>query len=721
MTAHPILEERAMRKRILAAAVAFLRRLFHIRRTGNFESPRYLLKWLFISALIGIVAGFGAIAFYAAIHFSTSIFLGRLVGYLPPDPAGEGHASIMSIWAAARPWLLPLVTAAGGLVSGIIVFTLAPEAEGHGTDAAISAFHRGKAIRARIPLIKLVASAITIGTGGSAGREGPAAQISAGFGSLLGGLLHLDIQDRRIALATGIGAGIGAIFRAPLGGAVLAAEILYLHDLEIEAIIPALIASIIGYSVFGAWSGWSPIFATRSDLAFTSPPQLLYYVVLGIICGFVGLLYARGFYGITLVFHRVKLPNWLNPAIGGLLVGLIGLVLPQALGMGYGWVQVSMGSGLLSLPLWVVLVLPFAKILTTGLSIGSGGSGGIFGPGMVIGAMVGATLWRISYHLLPGIPNSPAPFVIVGMMALFGSIAHAPLAVMLMVAEMTGNLSMLAPAMIAVGISSIIVGNQTIYTSQVGSRADSPAHRLQFSFPLLSTLVVRQAMSPSPLTLAPQQSVAEAERLLAERVVGGTSVLDAQGNLLGVLTLADIRKVPPEERAHRSIEEAMNRDVQAAHLDDTLDVTLEQLASHRIGWMPVVEIELATESRRLVGRISTQEIVRAYRETLAKGSRRMRGLVEGTAMLETEIKPDMWLAGRRLRESHLPAESLVVSIRRQNELLFPRGSTTIEAGDMVTFLVSPNGEERLRAYLAKRAAGADQALSEQPMDLEPLK
>src|SRR5579883_859173 len=389
-----------------STVVTFLRRLFHLRRGGqNFESPRYLLKWLFLSTLIGIIAGLGAIAFFWSIHFATDILLGRIVGYLPPNPTGEGGSMVMPLWSAARPWLLPLITAAGGLVAGIIVFTLAPEAEGHGTDAAIKAFHEGKPMRARIPLIKLVASAITIGSGGSGGREGPAAQISAGFGSLLGGLLHLDIQDRRIALATGIGAGIGAIFRAPLGGAVLAAEILYLHDLEIEAIIPALIASIIGYSVFGAWSGWSPIFATRSDLAFTSPPQLLYYVVIGLLCGLIGWFYARGFYGITHLFHRLPLPRWIKPAIGGLLVGLIGLVLPQALGMGYGWVQVSMGSGLLSLPLWVVLVLPFAKILTTGLSIGSGGSGGIFGPGMVIGGMLGVSVWRLCYGFLPGLPS----------------------------------------------------------------------------------------------------------------------------------------------------------------------------------------------------------------------------------------------------------------------------------------------------------------------------
>jgi CIC family chloride channel protein len=682
--------------------ITFFQRLLHLRHgKASFKSPRYLLKWVCISTAIGIVAGFGALAFFLAIQSATNFFLGTLVGYLPPEPAGEGTMSIMPLWSAARPWLLPIVTTAGGLVAGIIVFSLAPEAEGHGTDAAIGAFHEGKPIRARIPLVKLVASAITIGSGGSGGREGPSAQISAGFGSLLGDLLHLDSQDRRIAIATGIGSGIGAIFRAPLGGAILAAEILYKHDLEIEALIPALIASIIGYSVFGAFFGWNPIFATNGSLAFTSPPQLLYYIVLGLLCGLVGWLYSTGFYGLTHFFHRLPLPRWLKPGIGGLCVGLIGLLLPQALGMGYGWVQIAMGPGLLSLPLWVILLLPFAKILTTGLSIGSGGSGGIFGPGMVIGGMLGATVWRLSYHVLPGVPDNPAPFVIVGMMALFGGIAHAPLAVMLMVAEMTGNLSLLAPAMIAVGLSTMVIGDATIYVNQVNTRADSPAHRLQLSFPLLSTLTVRQAMIPPPLHFSLPQTVAEAEQMLAKHAVNGASVLDAQGNLQGVLTLADIERVPSKERSQYMVEKAMNRDVWTIQADETLDVALEQLTSHRIGWMPVVEAQVG--SKKVIGRISAQDIVRAYRGTLAKGSLRMRGMVEGTVMIESLIEPGMPLAGRPLREAHLPAESLVVSIRRHNELLFPRGSTVIEAGDVVTFLVSPMGEERLHRYLAEHA------------------
>ncbi|GHO47929.1 chloride channel protein [Ktedonospora formicarum] len=684
--------------------VTFLKRLFHIRRNArSFESPRYLLKWLLISTLIGLVAGLGAIAFYAAINYTTDLFLGRIVGYLPPSPGGEGaQQGVMNFWASARPWLLPLITTLGGLVSGIIVFSLAPEAEGHGTDAAIAAFHEGKEIRARIPLVKLVASAITIGSGGSAGREGPAAQISAGFGSILATVLRLDVQDRRLALATGIGAGIGAIFRAPLGGAILAAEILYKDDLEVEAIIPALMASIVGYSVFGAWSGWNPIFTVPADLAFTQPLQLLFYVVLGILCGLLGIGYARGFYGITHIFHRLPLPRWVRPGIGGLLVGLIGLVLPQALGMGYGWVQVSMGPGLMGLPLWVILLLPFAKIITTGLSIGSGGSGGIFGPGMVIGGMVGACFWRLCYGVVPGVPATPAPFVIVGMMALFGGVAHAPLAVMLMVAEMTGNLSMLAPAMIAVGIASILVGETTMYTSQLPTRADSPAHRLQMSFPLLSTLNVRQAMKPLTLQFAPGEALSRAASTLTEKGLSGASVIDQQGCLVGVLTLADIERVPIEKRQESFVSDAMHHDPLTFYPVATLDEALERLSNQRVSWAPVVDVESLPGHVNILGILAVSDIVTLYRQTLAKASRRMRGLVTGTVMLEITVEPGMLLADVPLREAQLPHECLVVSIRQGGDQLFPRGGSVIQVGDFVTFMVSPSGEERLQSYLAQR-------------------
>ena len=309
-------------------------------------------------------------------------------------------------------------------------------------------------------------------------------------------------------------------------------------------------------------------------------------------------------------------------------------------------------------------------------------TGGIFGPGMVIGGMTGALFWRLCYHTLPGIPNTPAPFVIVAMMALFGGIAHAPLAVMLMVAEMTGNLSLLAPAMIAVGISSILVGSETIYTSQVHTRADSPAHRLQLSFPLLSTLAVRQAMTKTFLHFSPDQAIAQAEATLADRTESGAPVLDAHGDLQGVLTYADIQRVPLTERSQRLVREVMNRHVLVIHLDETLDEALEQLTSQRVSWAPVVDTETVAEGKYVVGLLSAANVVRTYRETLLKNSRRMRGLVEGTVMVEAKMEPGMWLVGCPLRVARLPQECLVVSIRRQGELLFPRGSAVMEPGDV---------------------------------------
>jgi len=587
------------------------------------RTPALLRKWLPIAVLIGVVAGVGALVFYQAINYCTQFFLGTLAGYAPPSPVGEGNGGIV---AAVRPWVIPLVVALGGLLSGIIVFTWAPEAEGHGTDAAIAAFHfQDGFIRPRVPLIKLVASAITIGSGGSGGREGPTAQISAGFGSLLGSWLRLDAHDRRIAVATGIGAGIGAIFRAPLGGAVLAAEILYTDDLEAEALIPGLVASITGYSIFGAVAGWTPIFGEQATLTFNEPSRLLYYAVMGVACGLTGILYARSFYGIGGLFKRWRCPAIVKPAIGGLLVGLIGLVIPPVLGTGYGWVQIGMDQRLLGLPLWLVLVIPFAKILATSLSIGSGGSGGIFGPGMVIGGLLGASIWRLGLALhLPGLPPTAAPFVIVAMMALFGGIAHAPLAVMLMVAEMSGNLSLLAPAMVAVGISSWIVGKNTIYESQLPARADSPAHRLEMAFPLLATLRAATAMRPPELVLRADTPLTEVQPALAELPSRGTVVMD-DGQLLGVVSLADLAKVEPAEQATTRAEQVMTRDPVTVTTGDSLETALARLIERRVSWLPVLD---ADGGRRLAGILPIEAIVRTYRAHSSSGIREMKDVAQ---------------------------------------------------------------------------------------------
>ena len=225
-------------------------------RAGRWlSSTSYLTKWIVLGVVIGAVAGLGAIVFYEALSLCTHFFLGVLAGYQVPTPAGEGGRAASASFA--RPWLLPLIVGLGALVAGLLVFGVAPEAEGHGTDAAISAVHHNpRGLRFRAVVVKIVASALTIGSGGSGGREGPTAQISAGFGSLLARVLELEPGDSRVAVASGIGSGIGAIFGAPLGGAVLAAEILYRDDFDPTALLPCFIASAVSSVVFGAVEGF---------------------------------------------------------------------------------------------------------------------------------------------------------------------------------------------------------------------------------------------------------------------------------------------------------------------------------------------------------------------------------------------------------------------------------------------------------------------------------
>lgn len=605
---------------------------------AGFESSRYLGKWLLIGGAIGIIAGLGAVVFMHALQFATRVFLGGIVGYAPPVPIGEGNLLVDE--AMARPWLLPIVTALGGLLSGVLVSKLAPSAEGHGTDAAIDAIlHHDGYVEPSVPPVKLIASAITIGSGGSGGREGPTAQISVGFASLLSGWLRLSPNDRRIAASAGMGSGIGAIFRAPLGGALMSAEILYLHDLEVEALIPALIASIVGYSIYGAIEGWTPIFGQQVDIAFDDPVTLVYYALLGVLAGLTGMLYARCFYAVEGVFHQLRAPVWVKPAIGGFFVGVLGLVVKGSIHTGYGWVQISMSDEILSLPLWLVLVLPFAKILATSLSIGSGGSGGIFGPGMVIGGMLGASFWRLGHDTLPHMPATAAPFVIVGMMALFGSIAHAPFAVMLMVAEMTGNLSLLAPAMLAIAVATLLVGDRTIYTSQLPNRASAPAHRLRSSFPLLAALTVRNAYRPVPaVEAAPAPAVS----------VG---------------------------------------------LQDRLDNAMLVMADADVNHVAVLE------GNELVGELTYRDALAAYRAMIDTGLRRVDQLPSTSLIMEFTVAAGSAVAGKPLRDAGFPPEALVVSVSRGNRSAIPVAATVLHVGDVLTVVGNPGQTSELRTLV----------------------
>jgi H+/Cl- antiporter ClcA len=238
-----------------------------------------------------------------------------------------------------------------------------------------------------------------------------------------------------------------------------------------------VLASIIAYAIFGAFLGYQPLFAIPGGYRFDQPLQLVWFALIGLLAGGLGLLYSRSFYGVVSLSRRLPVSRKLRPALGGLLVGLIALALPEVLGTGYGWVQKGLGAELAHTPLLIILALPLARILATSLSIGTGGSGGVFGPGMVIGAFTGLAVWRLLEPFAPAVGHDPAPFVIVGMMAVFGGISRAPVAVMLMVAQMTGSITLLGPAMVAVAVSWFIVkrADDSIYRSQPHTRADAAA------------------------------------------------------------------------------------------------------------------------------------------------------------------------------------------------------------------------------------------------------
>lgn len=649
----------------------------------------YLRKWLILGTLIGVVAGLGAIVFTEALDAASRLFLGIFAGYHTPLPFGEGNVS--SSTDIVRPWAIPIIVAAGGLLSGILVSRLAPEAAGHGTDAAIEAVHRNpRGIRPRVSVVKIVSSAVTIGSGGSGGREGPTAQISSSFASFLARALDLTSADARIALTVGMGAGIGAIFRAPLGGAVLGAEILYRDDVESEALIPSLIASIIGFAVFGAVEGFVPIFGYLQGYRFNHPIELVYYALIGLAAGLLGMLYSNVFYKVHHLTEGSRLSGALKPAVGGLFVGLMALVLPQVLGTGYGWVQEAMTDKLLTIPLWIILVLPIGKIVSTSLSIGSGGSGGIFGPGMVIGGFLGAAVWRLLHGWAPGLPVSPAPFVIVGMISCFGSIAHAPIAVMLMVAEMTGSLELLAPSMAAVGIATLVVGDHAIYASQLKNRADSPSHRLRFGLPMLDAISVSDSMTPPKLVLKGSDTALDGQTKLGQLALRGAPVVDDSNLYLGVVEVAALDNAPPD----CPVATLADRTYPVVAADAQLDSVMASLADGRANWLPVV-----TPGRELVGTVATANVVRAYQGTLETARRRLLSLSGGTILLDETVAVESAAAGSTISDFPWPPGTLVIAVGKKDGLIFPTADTRIEKGDKLSILTTKASAATVRRSL----------------------
>lgn len=579
-----------------------------------------------IAIIVGVVSGIGALLFFEGLKIGTHFFMDTVVGYHLPEE-GQSIAEIAQ-WAPPQtPWLILPVICFGALLSGLLVYTYAPEAEGHGTDAAIKAFHGEGRIRRRIPVLKALTAIITISTGGSAGREGPTAQMSAGFGSMIADILGLSERDRRIALATGIGAGIGTIFKAPLGGAILAAEVLYTRDFESDAIIPGFLASVIGYAIFGAVEGFEPVFSPV-DVEW-SVEQIPFFLVLGVICAVVGLLYIRTFYGTKRLFSGFfdahHIPKHFKPFTGALFTGSLVVALiylsPETaiiglagLGTGYGFIQLALYS---MLPLSVLLFVPFIKILTTSLTIGSGGSGGVFAPGLVIGGATGGALGMALHLFLPAmVPLDLIPgFVVVGMIALFGAISNSPIAVMIMVVEMTGNFSLFVPAMGAVAVAYVLTGEETIFVEQVRNKSLSRAHRGEFEVDILENIQVADVMVPRErvIALSPDDTCSRVFSLITSTNHTGYPVLDGD-RLVGIITTKDVRELLASDDLSRLVGERMTKPAISIGDDKTLEDALQLMIDFNIHHLPVVS---AGDEGRFVGYLTRTDLMLAHSRAVA--------------------------------------------------------------------------------------------------------
>jgi CIC family chloride channel protein len=441
------------------------------------RTPRLIL----LSVFLGVVGALGAQVFLWMLHMAEVWILIPISGYKMLDVA-DAHAMTQAP-AHHWYWMIPVATTLGGLISGVLVYSLAPEAEGHGTDAAVKTFHRtGGRMRFRVPFIKAVASAITIGSGGSAGREGPTAQIAAGVGSITGAMLNLSDTERRYLVLIGMAAGLSAIFKSPLGTAFFAVEILYgTMAFESAALIFTLIGAAVAYAITGLFDGWTPLFILPNGGSFGAPADLIWFVVLAALSGIVGAVLPTVFYWTRDRFHELRIPPHFKPALGGLALGLIGLFAPALLGGGYGYVQFALQGGA-GIAIWLLLLLSLGKIVALSLTVASGGSGGVFAPSLYVGALLGAAFAAVLHAVgVTGI-NATA-LAVVGMAALFAGAARVPIATMVMVAEMTGGYNLIMPTMLAVAVSYLVQYGLTrkfkypsLYEAQVPTPSASPAN-----------------------------------------------------------------------------------------------------------------------------------------------------------------------------------------------------------------------------------------------------
>ncbi len=573
-----------------------------------------------MAVLTGILGGLVAAGLHHSLEYGTHLVIGRIADF---DGIGVFQFN----------WFILLLPAVGGLLSGIVVRVLCPDARGHGTNALTRAFHHELGeLPLTGPAVRAGAAVGVISFGGSAGPEGPIAALGAAIGSTLGRLLRLSPREKRMMLLTGAAAGVGAIFQCPLGGALFATSVLYSEEeFESDAMVPAFVASVIGYTAFKMCTGGleNITFMLRSDvpLTFIEPRDLIAYAILGPLCGLVSIFYATCLHfvedhGVA----RVPLPGWATPAVGGLLTGAVACMLPQVMDGQYLFIQNAMtgfegiddlrGEGWTLVGLLAAVTL--AKCVATALTVGSGASGGVLGPSVFIGGAAGAFLGVFLEALFPGmVPERLRQSLIpVGMGGVLAAGMRTPLAAIVMVTEMTGSYGLIVPLML-VCMSAYVVGrSRGLNPEQVPTSAQSPAHAGDLIMHLLERWKVRDIMEPVwEDTVAPETTLRE----LVERVRPGTRPVFAvskNGELAGIVSLTDIRRIMDEPGLAEVVIAAdiMGERIAAIQPDQDVYAALEQFGRSGHFVLPVI----SHENGRWLGMLSRERVFAAIRENISK-------------------------------------------------------------------------------------------------------
>jgi len=555
------------------------------------------------AVLVGLAGGFGAVGFRYLINFFQMLAYGT---------DGELLDHLSGISWKFRIW----VPAIGGLIVGPLVYFLAREAKGHGVPEVMEAVVlKSGLIRKRLVVIKALASAICIGTGGSVGREGPIVQIGSAIGSTIGQFLKVSANRMRTLVGCGAAAGIAATFNAPIAGAMFALEII-LGDFGLATFSPIIISAVVATAVSRHFLGDFPAF-------FVPPYELVsvwefpLYVTLGFICAGVGMAFILVLYRVEDLFDRFRFPEYLKALVGGLILGVLGLTFPQVLGVGYGAIDQSLA---LSYSWWLLVVLVGIKILATSITIGLGGSGGIFAPSLFIGAMAGGAFGIMVHQLFPGVTAQPGAYAIVGMGAVVSATTHGPLTAILMLFEMTGDYKIILPLMITCIIGSLVarsVLHESIYTLKLIRKGVDLKEGREVN--VLRSITVAEVMNTKVETVPESLGLGNLAETITKSKYNSFPIVKAGNELVGILSFFDYSEAIFNEHLKDIVvaKDLATLEVVTVTIEDNLYEALEKITRKDFAILPVVS---HNDPTLLVGVLSRRDIIGAYDKAIIKKS-----------------------------------------------------------------------------------------------------